>query len=174
VLARRGRSKHAPCGINQKPVAVTLQVKPKLIVPVDGKVATVTPPVSKFGHAPAAGHTAPFVGVQLVTAQLLNPVPGVSAISAPSAAAGPALVTVIVYAVDDPDTTVAVLSVFVTERFAAQFAVVETLPVLLTALVSPMAGVVMTAELLLGPGQAVAATATLTVTVTISVAAAAG
>ena len=66
------------------------------------------------------------------------------------------------------------LLVFVTKRSAEQLLVVETLPELLTALVSPTAGVVMVAVLLFGPGQAVAATETFAVTVTMSVAAAIG
>ena len=79
----------------QRPVAVTLQVNPRATVLLAGKVAIVKPPANKFGHAPAAGQMAPPVGVQLVTEQL-NPALGVSVMRAPSAAAGPELLTVIV------------------------------------------------------------------------------
>ena len=80
--------------VDQKPVAVTLQVNSKLKLPMAGSVARVKPPpVNRFGHWPAAGHTALPPGVQLVTEQL-KPALGTSRTIAPSAAAGPVLVKV--------------------------------------------------------------------------------
>ena len=80
------------------PVAVTPHVRTKVMVLCGGKAGKVTPPVSRFGHWPATGHTAAMgatLAAQEATLQL-RPASGLSATVALSAAVLPVLVKVTV------------------------------------------------------------------------------
>src|SRR5438270_601586 len=79
-------------------VAVTFSFNVNVTLPPDGRVGITIPElcINATVVFPAVGHTEPPVALPQVTLVALNPLTAGSVNTAPSAAAGPALVTTIV------------------------------------------------------------------------------